>query len=216
MNSTASVPAPARKPNLARQLLTVAWLSLLLGLGLEVLLLALAAGTGTFKSLAPFVADFAQKVTWSTLVCIGLACGTLASRARAQVMGWMGLISAPIAFVAAKSVHKGAQQALSLSAAASAGPSPYLLAGLKALEYGVLGWLLGRLARRAAPTLAGHLRLGALVGALFGGTILWLLIEQAVPALAGPAIAARAVNELIFPIGCSVVLYVADVLGKKL
>lgn len=207
---------PSRGHGRAHQLLTVAWLSLVLGLGIELILLGLAAGTDGIASASPFVADLAQKITWSTIVCIGLACGAGVARARSEAMGMMGLISAPIAFVAAKAAHKGVQMALSLVGTTPSGPSPYVQAGVKTLEYAVLGWLIGRLARQAAPSLTSHMITGACIGAIFGGTMIWLTIQSAVPPLTGMGIVTRSVNELLFPIGCSIVLYFADVLGKKL
>ena len=71
----AAPPAPGS--SLGRNLLHVAWLSILLGLTLEVLLLVLHAFTETAgHTPKPFVADLAQKVSWSLFVCVGLALGT--------------------------------------------------------------------------------------------------------------------------------------------
>ena len=42
---------------LIRTVFTVAWMSVLLGVGLELLLIALAAGAGTASKLQPFIAD---------------------------------------------------------------------------------------------------------------------------------------------------------------
>src|SRR5215218_1258700 len=171
----AQAPAGAAGGELWRTVLRVAWLSIGLGLVLEVLLLVLAAYSGTGGSTPkPFVSDLVQKVSWSFIVCVGLAFGSTAGKARAGVMGLLGLISAPVAFNVARALHKGASQALGLAGAAG-GLSPFVLAGLKAIEYGVLGAALGTLGkRREGASLGAHLGAGAAIGITFGGTILML------------------------------------------
>src|SRR5262245_6922896 len=91
-------PTPLRGKGvvLARRLLRVAWMSILLGLGVELLLVIIAAIFGAMTGAAPLIADAIQKVTWSVLVCSGIALGTAASKsARAATMGLLGLLSAP-------------------------------------------------------------------------------------------------------------------------
>ncbi|MER9238472.1 hypothetical protein [Mesorhizobium sp. M0633] len=53
---------------------------------------------------------------------------------------------------------------------------------------------------------------GALIGAVFGGGITVLTIETAAAndaALAMPQAIATGLNEIVFPIGCSLVVYIA-------
>ncbi|HEX9941000.1 MAG TPA: hypothetical protein VGG03_03205 [Thermoanaerobaculia bacterium] len=215
------VPAPARAGasggELWRKVLRVAWLSILLGLALEVLLLVLAAYTGTGgSSPKPFLSDLAQKISWSFIVCVGLAFGTTAGKARPGVMGVLGLISAPVAFNVARGVHKGVNEALNVVAAA-AGASPSLLAALKAVEYGFLGAALGSLTRRErGASLGVHAATGAAVGLTFGTAIVALLARAAAKPMGPVDLAARGINEVLFPVGCSLVLYAAEALGKRL
>src|SRR2546422_1990698 len=70
-----------------RALLHVGWLAVLLGLVMEVILVVLAAGFGTLKGANPILADLVQKVSWSVVVCVGLAFGTTAKKARGPLMG---------------------------------------------------------------------------------------------------------------------------------
>ena len=197
-----------------RRILTVAWCSVLLGVAIEFVLVAIAAGSGTLKGLPPVVSDGLQKVSWSFLVCTGVACGTVAARASAA-MGVLGLVFGPLAFSVSKAVHKAANQALSISTAAASGPSPYWIAAIKGIEYGFLGACVGWIASRRMG-LGAYVAAGAVAGILFGGWILLRMVTEAEPALAGPAIAIRAANEMLFPIGCAFVLYVADALQKRL
>lgn len=193
---------------LGRRIVRVAWLSILVGLALECVLIAIAAGFGKAFALAPALADTVQKVSWSFLVCVGIACGSAASRLRAQWMGLAGMLCAPLAFGVSRALHKSAQQALSLAPQAVAGPSIWLLAAIKGLEYAFLGALIAYVSRRGQGSLAAHLCVGLATAAIFGGAILTLMVRAADPPLAIPALCARAANELLFPLGCSFVLYV--------
>lgn len=219
-----SVPAVPQVPpaqaaagsELWRKILRVAWLSIGLGILLEVLLLVLAAFAGTAgSSPKPFIADLFQKVSWSFIVCVGLAFGTTASKARAGVMGFLGLISAPLGFSIARAVHKGVGQALDVAAAG--GAFPFLIAIVKGLEYGVLGAALGWLSRKSGKASLGtHVGTGVAIGLTFGVAIIALIVRAAPTPPTSVDLAARAINEVLFPVGCSVVLYAADAMGKRL
>lgn len=203
--------------SVARTVVNVAWMSILLGVGLELLLLLIAAGAGPLTKLQPFAADLVQKITWAAMVCVGLALGNSAAKLRPHLTGFMGLLSAPLGFAAAKALHKSTEKALGLAgaAAAAAGPSPLMLAGMKAAEYAVLGLIIGWLAKKEFG-LSPYLTAGLGVGIVFGGTILGMMDWYAVKPLTGPPLLSRAVNEFLFPIGCSVILFAADNLSKRL
>jgi hypothetical protein len=53
------------------------------------------------------------------------------------------------------------------------------------------------------------------VGLVFGGTIVALTVGSTPPPPATEVLSGG-VNEVIFPIGCSLVLYSAGVLGKRM
>ena len=118
--------------------LRVAWLSICLGLTLEVVLLVLAAFTGTAgDSPKPFISDLAQKVSWSFIVCVGLAFGSTASKAREGIMGALGLLAAPAGFTAARAAHKavnGALETLLIPNASNAELKGLLQTGLKIFQ----------------------------------------------------------------------------------
>ena len=194
-------------------LLRASWMSILVGIAIELALLALAAGSGSWTSWKPVVADLVQKVSWSTIVCVGLAIGTGAARSRAATMGGLGLLAAPLAFAAARSLHKGAASALSLSG--PGGAFPYGIALLKALEYACLGAALGRLSTRAARARA-YVSVGLACALTFGTSIVVVMAAGAAKPLETSDVVARSVNELLFPVGCSLVLYAAGSLGKRL
>jgi hypothetical protein len=184
-----------------------AWLAILLGLGMEVLLVAVSVGFGNVPDVNGILANLAQRVSWSFIVCVGLAVGTGAAKARQAVMGMAGVLAAPAAFHIARIAHKSAAGALGVAGPAGGGPSPEVMALLKAVEYGVLGAALGQLAKRAAGP-GGYFTTGLLTGLIFAAVILWLAWTGGQAEL--PALVSRGVNEILFPIGCALVLYSAE------
>src|SRR5215208_2874360 len=74
------------RAGLGSTLFRVAWLAILLGFALEALLLLFTAGFEILPGLGPMVAELIGKVSWSAIVCAGLALGTAASKARAPFM----------------------------------------------------------------------------------------------------------------------------------
>jgi hypothetical protein len=211
------IPAATGNPIVSpeRSILKAAWMAVALGIAIEGLIVATSGLFGAAAAARPVSADLAQKVSWSVLVCVALALARTASRAHLAVLGGVGLLAAPAAFVVARGVHKGAAQALGLVAAQAAAPSPALLAILKGLEYAALGLAIAWIAKKSWGGLAAHAAAGAAAGIAFGVPVL-LLTAQALPELPLAAFVARAVNELIFPVGCALVLYASDTLGKRL
>lgn len=212
-----SIPAATGNPIVSpeRSILKAAWLAVALGIAIEGLIVATSGLFGVAAGARPVTADLAQKVTWSLLVCVALAIARTASRANPLVLGGVGLLAAPAAFAVARGLHKGAAQALGLVAAQAAVPSPTVLALLKGFEYAALGLAIAWIARKSWGGLAAHAAAGAAAGVLFGVPVL-VLTALALPALPAAALAARAVNELLFPLGCALVLYASDTLGKRL
>jgi hypothetical protein len=199
-------------------LLRVAWLAILLGIGIEILLLLVAAGFGVLPGLERVIADLAGKVTWSTLVCAGLALGAAVSRARAPLMGISGLFAAPFAFHFSRAVQQGVDKTLEeVAAGVSVSSQPLiLLALLKAVEYGCLGVTLGLVGGRPWGGALAHAAVGLAVGIIFGGAIVGFTYWTAPEPLAAAEIFSRSITEILFPVGCSLVLYTATALGKRI
>jgi hypothetical protein len=200
-------------PDLGATLLRVAWLAVILGLAMEVLLLVLGGVVGDALGLKPFVADLVRNVTWSVFVCAGLAVGTAVVKARAPLMGFLGLVSGPLAFEASRVVHKGTLEALAITGGGG-NLSPVLVAGIKGIEYGCLGLGVGWVSQRRWGGAAAHVAVGLLVGLTFGSVEL-ALAAGATPPPPTSDLFVDGVNEVLFPVGCSLVLFSAGVLGKK-
>jgi hypothetical protein len=209
-----SQPVPAGA--LASQLFAAAWMAVALGFALEGLTALGAFTLGRSTSLQVFFASVGQKVGWGTIVCVGLAFAKAFKPKDAGAAAWAGMLAAPLAFTLARAIHKGLAQALGLDVASTAPALLVLLTSIKALQYGVLGSSLARLDELETATLSSYLRTGAWVAILFGGaTLAATALFSPVSASAG-AWLARGINELLFPMGCALVLFVASVAGRRL
>ena len=198
-------------------LVRVAWLAILLGFAMEILILLPQAGFGVLPGLESVLKDLAGRVTWSTLVCAGLAAGTAASRARAPLMGLFGILAAPIAFHLSRALQQGVAKTVEeVAAGVSFGSQPLLiLALLKAVEYGCLGVIIGWVGGHSWGGALAHAAVGLGVGILFGGAIVSFTYYTAPEPLTTADLFSRSINEVLFPVGCSLVLYTATALGKR-
>ena len=205
--SSATSSAARRSADLRPVLTRVAWWSILLGLLMEALLLVLRLDK--LPQLQP-AAESLGKVTWSLVVCLGLGIGKVLSENKPFWMGLAGLVSAPLAFTAAQAVQRTVSELTSSLAAAPITPVLIAVGALRGVEYLILGAILAVLAQRESRP-AFYLAAGLAVGVVFGGILLLLT-----PAAAGSiaALLGWAVNELLFPMGCAVVLYGAGVVSK--
>jgi hypothetical protein len=204
--------APSPAANAGSIVLRVAWLAILLGLIMQVLLIASAAAFGKVGSSGRILTNTLQTISWSTFVCVGIAIGAVVSKLQVGATALAGLISAPIAFNIARVVQRGVAAALQLPVA-KGGPSPLVLGGIKALEYGVLGAVISLLASRKKGGYA-YAVAGFAVGVVFGGAIVVYTYSQTHGTLAD--LLPRAVNEILFPLGCSLVLFASEAAGKHL
>jgi len=202
--------------NVGVTLLRVAWLAVALGLAMEALLLLLASGFGEALGLKALVADLVRNVTWAAFVCVGLALGTTLSKIRVPAMGFFGFLSAPLAFEVSRSVHKGTLEALDLAGAEVVAASPVLLALIKGIEYGCLGLLVGWIGTRPWGGVLAHAVAGLAVGVVFGGAILALTLGAAPGLVPTADLVSRGLNELLFPVGCALVLFSAGALGNRI
>jgi hypothetical protein len=201
-------------PNFGAMLLRVAWLAILLGLGMEVLLLVLGGAVGDLLGVGPIVADFVRNITWSVFVCVGLAVGTAVAKARVPLMGFLGLFSAPLAFEASRVFHKGTLEALAVSVPGGEAVSPVLIAVVKGIEYGCLGLGVGWVSQRPWGGAAAHVAVGLLVGLVFGSVEI-ALASTVAPLPPLPDLLVEGINDVLFPVGCALVLFSADALGKR-
>jgi hypothetical protein len=202
--------------SLPDKILRVAWLSVLLGLIMEALILLLAGGFGELPGISWVAADLAQQVSWAFLVCVALSLGSAAANLRPALMGSLGLLAAPLSFIIARSLHDGLRKALGVVGTASIGFSIILVVVvLKGVEYGCLGAAIGWVGQRPWGGLGAHIAVGLGAGIVFGSLILAVTYWGASSPLSTANLISRGVNEILFPMGCSLVLFSADALGQE-
>jgi hypothetical protein len=204
-STTATITAP--DPFWHRMRSVALW-SVVLGVGIELALIALVAATSKAPATANAIAQIAGKVSWSFVVCAGISSGMALSSGMPRAMGLLGLLSGPLGFIVAKSIHKSALQALSDTAMPPDAVSPAVMAALRAAEYGVFGLWLGLILRSAPTSFMRYLRAAVVIGVVFGAVFL-ILFTRARPNATMLDILPKGMNELLFPIGCAGVLFVA-------
>ena len=185
----------------------VVTLSLLLVATLEVLLVLSAAAGGGLEGPGPFLLDLAQKVPWGVGVCTGVWLGLELGRGRAVVVAAAALVAAPIASLLLRAVAEGAH-AMAF-AEAPTGPPPLVVAAIKGIEYACLGLLVAWLGRRSWARIQHHAAAGMLVAVPFGLGLLALSAASSELPLDTRRMVVWAVNELLFPIGCALILFSA-------
>ena len=112
------MPTPKPPSGPWATLLRVAWLAILLGLLLQLALLLVAAGFGTATSSRTLLAETLRTVSWSLLVCVGVALGRVAAKGRLPLEGITGLLAAPLALTAANAIQKGVAEAVNAASPA--------------------------------------------------------------------------------------------------
>ncbi|MER9562551.1 MULTISPECIES: hypothetical protein [unclassified Mesorhizobium] len=194
-----------------RRVVIVTWLAIALGFAMEALILTVRFAADSLPATTQILIELAQGVTWSFFVCAGVSLGTAVANVRTSLGGLIGAMSAPLAMGIAKGTQKVMVSALD-AAAKPAILSLTTLGMLRAIEYGLLGWILASLASKDEPRPLHFALAGASIGALFGGGVTALTIEAAAAqdaALALPQAITTGVNEIVFPIGCALVVYIA-------
>jgi hypothetical protein len=193
-----------------RLALRVALLSLVLVVVLEALLVlgdVLTGGLRIGDGAGAIFADLLGKVPWSLFVCTGIWLGLEFGHGRPPLSLLAGLVAAPIASLLLRAVAEGAHAFM--FASEPAGASPLMVAGIKGIEYACLGFLIGWLGRRAWAAVSHHAAAGLVVAIPFGAVLLVAAAAASEDPLGPSQLAVWTVNELLFPIGCALILYAA-------
>jgi hypothetical protein len=85
----------------------------------------------------------------------------------------------------------------------------------KAAEYGCLAASLGWIGRRTWAGAPAYGTAGLLAGLVFGGAILTVVAQSALTPLSTADLMVKGVNQLVFPVGCALVIYTAEILGRR-
>ena len=117
-------------------------------------------------------------------------------------------------FEISRVLHKGALQALAISAGGGEDLSPLVVVAIKGLEYGCLGLGVGWVCQRRWGGALAHLAVGLSVGMGFGGSEIAYATGGTFQ-LSTADFLSDAVYEVLFPADCSMVLFAAKTLGKR-
>ena len=181
----------------------VSWLTLGLGLILEVLAFAFDALLGQADGLASFALDLLKKVLWSLPLCLVL----VSVLQRSLNMGVAGLLAAPIFTLLLSLLDSQMREVFLAATTEPLSLTSIKLAMFRGLEYGLLGLLLGGLFEYRRNTVLNHVLAGLVVGVLFGTLVVipkWGHIQNASWPLL--SLMAQNLGELIFPVGCSLII----------
>ncbi len=132
------------------------------------------------------------------------------------MMGSLGLVFAPVSFAAMKALQRGLASIVGQPAEAITALM-FQTGAVKTVEYAALGWILGSIIRTPRSTLTNHAAIG--LGIRRGVRLRrWSQLVHASTAGGAvplPRTAGTAINELLFPMGCSMVLYWVSQLGAR-
>jgi hypothetical protein len=199
----------------AALVLHVCWFAILLGIAVQISLLTASVAFGRVPKLNPLIVDFAQRIAWSTIVCGSISVALAASKLPVSFMGLAGMLSASVAFKIARSVQKGVAAALGVAPASAKGPLPLVLGIIKAVEYGCLAAVIAWLVKRKQRGAVVHASMGLAIGVFFGSIILGYTYWTNAKLFSVADAVSRGLNELLFPVGCSLVLFATEVWGKQ-
>lgn len=194
---------------------TAALFAVTLGIGLQLTLLASRYWATGMPVAAKAISEFGAGLSWAAIVCSGVALGIGASRHRAAIMGWLGLLCAPTAFALAKGVQRGVETMMTGSATTKLNALLLQIGVIKTIEYGLLALLLAWLIEHGKSTPWRHAAAGLGFGLLGGSAVLVLEIRHATAPLPIGKLLGLGINEVLFPVGCAMVIYaVARLAGQ--
>lgn len=184
--------------------LRVTALGLALGALIQLVVFGAAALAESLAGARPTAATALAFLGWSSVACVVITYARVALRAGALGMVAAGAGAATLGVVASLAVSWAV--ATAMTAPAAVGTTGALLSGgWKAVEYGALGAVVVALGQRRQGALA-HAAVGLAWGLLFGGAFL-VLLHILVGPLSLAALASRGTTELLFPVGCAVLLW---------
>jgi hypothetical protein len=196
----------ARSDVFRREALRVAALSVTLAALLEVLQLGTLIVIGEPYGRAELIRDLILKVPWAAIVCVSFWMGLVLGRGRVSIAAFVLLVSAPLGSLFAHALAEMGRS-YELSATHEMLISPYVVAALKGGAYVALAVLVVGLRARTRATAWHYAAAGLMIGISFGGALLALELVAAMHPITTSVLVAWAVNEVLFPIGCALILF---------
>jgi hypothetical protein len=190
-----------RKVDWIKLVVQVSWLTLLLGAGLEVIIYFLDLALGQATSLIDFALGLIKKLAWTLPLCLVLAL----VMQRSLMMGLAGLLAAPVATLFS-SLFESQLREMFLNVVTEPLSSSLIQSALfRGLEYGLLGAVIGYLNERQRKDLLSYALAGFGVGVIFGSLVIYRQWQSE-----GHLELIGNLTELLFPLGCAVILNLVD------
>lgn len=184
--------------------LRVTALSLALGAIIQLAVFGIAALAESLAGARPSIATVLAFLGWSSMACVVITYARVALRAGTRGMAAAGAGAGMLGVVASLAITWAI--AAAMAAPPAVGAAGVLVSGAwKAVEYGALGAVVVAMGRRRQGVLA-HAAVGLVWGIVFGGAFL-AVVHVLISPLGTAALASRATTELLFPIGCAVLLW---------
>nr|MBK9651905.1 hypothetical protein [Bacteroidota bacterium] len=194
-------------------LLRIAYLTIALGIAIEISQYILLLILNNDNPLKQFIADFAGKVTWTYIVCTAIALATALTSNQVKT-GLAALLSVPVGLYIAQIIHKQALSKFGLDTAI-AGNFSFIPVAIKAIEYGALGMLFPYFIKQEKK-FPLFILTGFLAGIIFGLCQVLYKIYSTPAQIPFIKLLPLCLNELIIPIGCSCIIYASKVLTMHL
>lgn len=185
-------------------LFRAAWLAVLLGISLQLILTVISVIGGKEPKTNTLIVETANKISWSLVTCVGLALGMLLARMNLSMVGFAGFLAASLSFTIARAVQMGLNEALSI--ATPGGPFPYTVALIKGAEYAILGIALGWIAKKKAGSVLVMIAAGLTIAVIFSNILMAVAVATAKQPIPSIDVVLRYLNEAIFPVGCTSVI----------
>lgn len=207
--------------NRAVVLLRAAWLSVVLGLLIEIAVLTVLLTAGSAGGIRAEIANAAERVSWPVLICVAIVFAQTSARTIASAsalplsMGAVGFLAAPVTVAFTKVLQKGMTTLLDAASTSPDFQILLLIGVVRALEYASLAGSVGLLQRRPGFNAWRSALVGLAAGVVFGGIALMLTVGRKDGAGFSQYLAAS-LNEVILPVGCALILYGSKIMADRL
>lgn len=199
-----------------RRIAMAAALGVVLGLAVQALIVIVRLSGGVLPAPA-ILAEVTQTAVWTGLVCASVAAGMAVGKVRKALAAPVAAVLAPLALYAAK-----AAQRVMLSVLDAAEQPTVLSLGtvgvIRALEYGLLAWLLTLLAERKERQLWLYLVVGVSVAVVFNGVVLALIWSVQARDGISPQplmLVTVSISEWFTPVFCALVMYATQMIAAN-
>jgi hypothetical protein len=201
--------------------LRAAWLSVVLGIVIEIGVLSVLLTSGNAGGIRIEIANAAERVSWPVLICVAIVFAQASGRAIASAstlpltMGGAGFLAAPLTVAFTKVLQKGMTTVLGATSTSVDLQILMVIGVVRALEYASLAGTVAVLQRRSRFNAWRCALVGIIVGVIFGGIALMLTVGRRDDPRFSQYLAAS-VNEIILPMGCALILYGSKIMAGRL